>query len=120
MIEWFAMRNKDGIRKVKDYDEIICRSGIAIGKPIFRLTNQKMGCYPHVLSTGEKITIGILGTLIVGIVIAIMAINRRWNEVKWLLYLHFNILDKSDRNENLDSKKYDAFISYRYFPCFHC
>ena len=70
-----------------------------------------MGCYPHKLSTAEKATIGIFGALIVGIVIAIVAISRRWNEVKWLLYLHFNILDKSDNNEDLTDKKYDAFVS---------
>ena len=115
MIGWFAMRNSDGTRKVKDYDKIVCDSGKQKGKLIFKLTTQEMGCYPHILSTGEKVTIGILGTLIVGIVIVIIAISRRWNEVKWFLYLHFNILDKSDRNENLDGKKYDAFISYRYF-----
>ena len=115
MIGWFALRNSDGTRKVKDYDKIVCDSGKQNGKPIFRLTTQEMGCYPHTLSSGEKVTIGILGTLIVGIVIVIIAIGRRWNEVKWFLYLHFNILDKSDRNENLDGKKYDAFISYRYF-----
>ena len=113
MIEWFAMRNTDDTRKVKDYDEIVCHSRKAVKKQIFRLTSQEMGCCPHVLSIGEKVTIGILGTLIVGIVIAIIAISRRWNEVKWLLYLHFNILDKSDRNENLAGKQYDAFLSYR-------
>ena len=88
MIRWFAMRNSDGTRKVKDYDKIVCDSGTQKGKLIFKLTTQEMGCYPHILSTGEKVTIGILGTLIVGIVIAIIAISRRWNEVKWFLYLH--------------------------------
>ena len=71
-----------------------------------------MGCYPHKLSIGEKITIGIFGALIVGIIIVVIAISRRWNEVKWFLYLHFNILDKQD-NEDLTDKKYDAFVSYR-------
>ena len=114
MIEWFAVRNKDGTRKVKDYNKIVCPSRKSVKTPIFKLTTQEMGCYPHILSTAEKVTTGILGTLIVGIVITIIAISRRWNEVKWFLYLHFNILDKSDRNENLAGKIYDAFLSYRY------
>ena len=114
MIQWLSQRSRNGERIVKDYQDVICHSGKLVGKQIYKLTSDEMGCYPHKLSTGEKVTIGILGTLIVGIVVAIIAISRRWNEVKWFLYLHFNILDKSD-NEDLTDKKYDAFVSYRYF-----
>ena len=114
MIDWFNERNTTSQRIVEDYDQIVCANGMKKGKKIYQLKPKDMGCYTsHELGTGEKLTIGIFGTLIVLIVIFIIAIGRRWNEVKWLLYLHFNILDKSDRNENLDGKKYDAFISYR-------
>ena len=112
MIEWLSKRTTNGERIVKDYQNVVCHSGMLVGKQIFQITPEIMGCYPHKLSLGEKITIGIFGTLIVGIVIAIIAISRRWNEVKWFLYLHFNILDKCD-NEDLTDKKYDAFVSYR-------
>ena len=112
MIEWLSKRTPYGERIVKDYQDIVCHNGMMTGKQIYKLTSDEMGCYPHKLSIGEKITIGIFGALIVGIVIAIIAISRRWNEVKWFLYLHFNILDKRD-NEDLTDKKYDAFVSYR-------
>ena len=114
MIQWFLKLSSNGKRVVKDYQEIICHNGMMAGKQIYRLTLEEMGCYPHKLSTGEKITIGIFGTLIIGIVIAIIAISRRWNEVKFFLYLHFNILDKNDGDEDLSDKFYDVFVSYRY------
>ena len=72
-----------------------------------------MGCYPHKLSIGEKITIGIFGALILGTTITIIAVSRRWNEVKFFLYLHFDILDKNERDEDLTDKFYDVFVSYR-------
>ena len=84
-----------------------------VGKQIYQLTLEELGCYPHKLSTGEKVSIGIFGTLIIGITIAIIAVSRRWNEVKFLLYLHFDILDKNDRDEDLTDKLYDVFLSYR-------
>ena len=112
MIKWLSKRTPHGERIVIDYRDVVCHSGMMAGKQIYKLTSDEMGCYPHQLSLGEKITGGIFGALIVGIVIAIIAISRRWNEVKWFLYLHFNILDKCD-NEDLTDKKYDAFVSYR-------
>ena len=115
MIKWISKRTRDGKSIVKDKEKVICHSGLLVGKQIYKLTSEEMGCYPHKLSTAEKITIGIFGVLIVAIVIAIIAISRRWNEVKWLLYLHFDILDKRDDNEDLTDKRYDVFVSYRYY-----
>ena len=113
MIHWLIQRTKFGSYIVDDYDQVTCHNGQMDGKLIYQLTPEEMGCYPHSLTLGEKLTIGILGSLIILIVIAIITISRRWNEVKWFLYLHFDILDKSDRNENLNVKKYDAFLSHR-------
>ena len=113
MIQWFSKRNVSGKRAVQDYREVVCHSGMLVGKQIYKLTSNEMGCYPHKLSLGEKITVGIFGTLIIGITIAIIAISRRWNEVKFFLYLHFDILDKNDGDEDLTNKCYDVFVSYR-------
>ena len=115
MIQWLSKRNLNGKRIVKDYRSVVCHSGrsMLVGKQIYQLTLEELGCYPHKLSTGEKVTIGIFGTLVIGITIAIIAISRRWNEVKFLLYLHFDILDKNDRDEDLTDKFYDVFVSYR-------
>ena len=113
MIQWLSRQRGNGERIVKDYQDVVCHSGMLIGKQIYKLTSNEMGCYPHKLSLGEKITIGIFGTLIIGITIAIIAISRRWNEVKFFLYLHFDILDKNDGDEDLTKKYHDVFVSYR-------
>ena len=113
MIDWFKARTSTGQRIVKDYDRIVCDGGPMKRKEIYRLRPEDMGCYPHNLSFGEKLTIGIFSALIIATVIAIVAISRRWNEVKWFLYLHFDILDKDDKDENLLGKKYDVFLSYK-------
>ena len=114
MIQWFLKLNSNSERLVKDYQDVVCHNSVMAGKQIYKLTLEEIGCYPHKLSTGEKITIGIFGTLIIGITIAIFAISRRWNEVKFFLYLHFDILDKNDGDEDLTDKFYDIFVSYRY------
>ena len=71
MIDWLANRTANGSRIVEDYDKIVCGSGMMVGKQIYKLTPEMMGCYPHVLSIAEKATIGIFGGLIILIVIAI-------------------------------------------------
>ena len=113
MMTWLSKRNPNGERIVKDYQDILCHSGKSVGRQIFKLTSDEMGCYPHKLSIGEKITIGIFGALILGTTITIIAVSRRWNEVKFFLYLHFDILDKNERDEDLTDKFYDVFVSYR-------
>ena len=113
MIQLLSKRNSNKERMVKDYQDVVCYSGKFVGKQIYKLTSDEMGCYPHKLSIAEKITIGIFGTLIIGITIAIIAISRRWNEVKFFLFLHFDILDKNDGDEDLTDKSYDVFVSYR-------
>ena len=78
-----------------------------------RKTNLQFECGGNkVLST--KIIISIFGTLTIVLTIAIIAISRKWNKVKFFLYLYFDILDKNDGDEDLTNKFYDIFISYRY------
>ena len=113
MIHWLSKRTPNGERIVKDYQDVVCHNSVMAGKQIYKLTSEEIGCYPHKLSTVEKVTIGIFGTLIIGITIAIIAVSRRWNEVKFFLYLHFDFLNKNDGNEDLTNKLYDVFVSYR-------
>ena len=114
MIQWFLKLNSNGERLVKDYQDVVCHNSVMAGKQIYRLTLEEMGCYPHNLSLREKLIIGIFEILTIVMTIAIIAISRRWNEVKFFLYLHFDILDKNDGDEKLTDKFYDIFVSYRY------
>ena len=91
----------------KDYDQVKCDNG----HPIYTLDAVQMGCFPKELPRWAKILIGVL--VPATILIAIIAINRRWNEVKWFMYLHFDLLDRSDEPENLEGMEYDALLSYR-------
>ena len=105
MKDW--MLNKS--TTVQDSYEVKCSTGI----PIYKIDPVKMGCFPRGLTLLQKIFIGLSAVVTVTLVIAIIAISRRWNEVKWFLYLHFDILDKNDGKEDLRNKESDALVSYR-------
>ena len=94
---------------IEDYYKLTC-DGIDHNY-IHDLNPGEMGCFP--LTLGQKILIGVSIGATVAIAIAIIAISRRWNEVKWFMYLHFDILSTNDGDENLKNKKSDALLSYR-------
>ena len=106
MKDWMFNKSREMI--VQDPYEVKCPDGDSIDK----LDPVKMGCYPNGLTLLQKFVIGLSAVVTVAIVIAIIAISRRWNEVKWFVYLHFNILGKNDGNEDLANKEYDALLSY--------
>lgn len=91
---------------VSDYDAIYCQNK---GIPLHALNPEDFGCIP----LWQRIVIGVSAAVIIAIVIAIIAISRRWDEVKWLMYRHFDILDKTDGAENLKGIEKDALLSYR-------
>ncbi len=104
MIDWMSSG------QVEDFYYIKCGKGKFAGKYMHSLDGFKMGCFP----VWQKILIGVSVTITVLIVIAIIGISRRWNEVKWFMFLHFDILDKNDAaNEKLSNKEFDALLSYR-------
>ena len=107
--DWMESFNKSGKRVVQDYQNITCQNGFHIDA----LDPVQMGCFPKELTLWEKILIGISATVTIGIVIAIIAISRRWNEVKWFMYLYFDVLDKNDGIDDLEGMGKDALISYR-------
>ena len=78
---------------------------------IHNLNTTFLGCDP--LTLGQKIIIGVSAGSTVAIVIAIIAISRRWNEVKWFMFLHFDILNTNDDDQNVENKQSDALVSYR-------
>ncbi len=100
MVEWFNSG------QVKDSKFVTCHKS---GKLIKFLDSTSLGCFPM----WQRIVVGITAALTVVVPLAIVAINRRWNELKWLAYYHFDILDKNDGQERLENKKRDAILSYR-------
>ena len=102
--------NKSGQTIVQDSYDVKCSDNV----PMNQIDAVEMGCFPKELTLWQKILIGMSATVTIGVVIAIIAISKRWNEVKWFMYLHFDVLDKNDGNENLENKKSDIFVSYKY------
>ena len=112
MADWMANFTTDpdsDVRVVQDYYQVKCGDG----RPIHLLDPVQMGCFPKEMALWQKILIGLVSALTIAFVIAIIAIGKRWNEVKWLMYLHFDILNKNDGEENLENKESDALLSYR-------
>ncbi len=92
---------------VKDSQSVRCKTG----ELIKNLDSKNLGCFAK--PKLQRVLIGVSAAITVTVVIAIIAVSRRWNEVKWLLFLHFNVLDKNDGFEDVTNKQSDAFLSYR-------
>ena len=43
----------------------------------------------------------------------IIIINRKWEAIKFLMFIKYNILTNDDGPENLNEMEFDAFITYR-------
>ena len=48
----------------------------------------------------------------IGILVMIIVINRKWEAIKFFMFMRFNILP-NDGPENLDEMEFDAFVAYR-------
>ena len=110
LISWMNKFLPDGTRIVRDYEKVKCSTG----KQIYKLTAVEMGCFPKELTSWQEAILGAGGGIIIIIIVTTIIVAKRWNEVKWFLFFHFNIRDKRDDDVNiLVGKKWDAMISYR-------
>ncbi len=58
--------------------------------------------------------IGIVtGTVILFLLISVVVVNRKWEAIKFLLFMRFNFLVNDDQPGNIDELEYDAFVIYR-------
>ena len=96
---------------VPDYAEVKCSK---TNQLIHKLTAVEMGCFPKQLTSWQIAILGVGGGILILVMITIIVVAKRWNEVKWFLFFHFNIRDKRDDDVNiLKGMKWDAMISYR-------
>ena len=101
---------------IRDYKEVKCRDGHLL----YQLDAVKMGCFPKELTVWMKNLTGLSAFVILGVAVAIIFISRRWKEVKWFMYLHFDVLDINDEDEDLEIVEADALLSYRYnYICYN-
>ncbi len=68
-----------------------------------------MGCISSPVWIGIVIAI-----LAVSIILTMIVINRKWNSIKFLLFMKFDILVNDDVLEKLDDLEFDGFVIYRY------
>ena len=93
---------------VQDLKYITCRPGPFSGRAIYELDTDVLGC------AMEWYWIVILACVSVSIFMTIaLVVHRNWEKLKFLLFVHFNILTTDDGVENLDEMLYDGFVSYR-------
>ena len=113
LISWMNKFLPNGTCVVRDYEKVRC-SNKSTGKLIHKLTAVEMGCFPKELSSWQIAILGVGGGIIIFVIISIIVVAKKWNEVKWFLFFHFNIRDKRDEDVNiLEGMKWDAMISYR-------
>ena len=80
----------------------------SIGTPIHQLSSEAMGCgFPlWAIITISTVTVTIIAVIII--------INRKWEAIKFCMFIKYNILINDDGPENLDEMEFDAFVTYRY------
>ena len=74
---------------------------------MYQFDAKAMGCYFLVW----PIVVVTLATI--GIVVIIVIINRKWEAIKFFMYMRFDILPNDDGPEDLDDMEFDAFVAYR-------
>ncbi len=83
---------------------------------IFELDRTEMGCIAFPIWIGM-----VIGSVIIVLVIGLIAINRKWEAIKFFLFMKFDILTNDDEPEHVDDLEFDAFIAYRSVEnIFHC
>ena len=47
------------------------------------------------------------------IVVIIVVLNRKWEAIRFFMFMHFDILPNNDGPESFNEMEFDAFITYR-------
>ena len=78
------------------------------GKRIVYLDKGSMGCaFPT-----WTIIVAAVGSIT--FVIFALVVNRKWEAIKFYIFIHFNVLTNDDGPEDLTDMDFDAFVTYRY------
>ena len=121
MREWIL----DNKHVIKDYKDMRCHNGNLKGKPIYSLDMDKLGSQPSKWTLAKKVGVWLSVTIaIISVILLMVLIAKKFNEIKFFLYYHFNFDTipkdhEDDTNENMENMcdchryLYDAYISYR-------
>ncbi len=93
---------------IPDSKNITCGPGPLFGTALYELHSDALGCMV------QWYIIVVLACVSVAVfVTSALVLHRNWERLKFLLFVHFDILTTDDGVENLDDMFYDAFVSYR-------
>ena len=114
MANWLAnTTSPSGGHLIQDYNKVTCNNNKYKGMPISALNATYMNCLPSKMPVWGIGLISGAVALIVTIDITTAVVVKRWNEVKFFMFMRFNILDKNDDDlDKLDGVQFDALLSY--------
>ena len=92
---------------VQDAYDVMCASGV----PLRALDFLTLKCYPGIYNLTPLNIVFLLCVLVVFVAATVVSYRKR-NEVRWLLYLHFGISFKRDKDINIAEMDYDCYLSY--------
>ena len=81
---------------------------ISAGTPLYQLDKQIMGCIFPIWAISTIVASAVI------VVVIIIILNRKWEAIRFFMFMHFDILPKDDGRENLDEMEFDAFMTYRF------
>ncbi len=85
------------------------------GKTIYNLNQKSMGCLTFPSWIGITI-----GSVVILVIVVIIVINRKWEAIKFFLFMRLNVSINDDPPEEVDKLDFDAFVIFRYGqPNFH-
>ena len=115
MAKWLNdFKTSAGEYVIMDYQNVTCYSGMMIGKPIHKLNEIDLGCFPSNFTFWRKVGIGSgIGVVLIVILVIIIIISKRTREIKFLMYNRFNLISVLDKDENVDGMEYDVYFCYR-------
>ena len=85
-----------------------------IGPPVYQLDGSKMGCHDHF--PVWAIVVIAVGTVV--ILLTAIILMRKWEVIRFYLFMHFNILVKDNQVENI--KDMDTGNRNMAFTCYSC
>ena len=97
-----------------DYKNVKCYTGMMIGLPIYKLSEIEMGCFPNKWTTWQKGTVGAGVVMVLLLVVTAVLIVRKRKTFPFLMYYYVNLntIPKDEKDENIDDKEYDAYLSF--------
>ncbi len=72
------------------------------------LVGKSMGCQEVPIYIGVGTGIAILC-----VVLLLIVINRKWETIKYCMFMKWNFVVNDDPPENIDNLEFDAFVAYR-------